>query len=476
MAKSVLILSLLWLGLAIYAADAGSPADYSPDRILIKPKPTVSLTEIARLHAANRVRLLRTFEGIGRLQVLQLPPGANVPEFVTRYQQSGLVEFAEPDYIGHTFATLPNDPKYLDGTLWGLNAIDAPDGWAVLNSASNIVVAIVDTGVRSTHEDLASNMWINPNDGGHGWNALSGTNDPSDDNGHGTTVAGVLGAVGNNGKGVVGVAWKVQIMACKCLNSLGSGAISDVITCLDYARTNRAQIINASFGVSAASQSLSNAVASVRDAGIILVAAAGNTGTNNDVSPLYPASYPFDNVVTVAYTTRSGVFSTNSNYGPTSVHLAAPGEQIFSTFGATDSFYISGSGTSLAAPYVTGALALLRAKYPAEPYQQNIARLLNGADPLTSLSGKCVTGGRLNLLYALSSPIRLAPFPALQGSLGGFHLITAPNRTCIIQASSDLLNWSSQATNTASTNGTFDFFFPHSTNSASIFYRAFSSM
>ena len=177
---------------------------------------------------------------IGRLQIVAVPTGETVPGFIAKYQQSGLVEFAEPDYFAHVAAT-PNDPYYTNGTLWGLNMIQAPAAWDVLTSASNIVVAVLDTGVRYTHEDLQSNMWVNPNDGGHGWNALAGTNDPSDDSGHGTMVAGVLGAVGNNGKGVVGVAWRVQIMACKCFNSLGMGTVSDCVTCLDYARTNGAQ-------------------------------------------------------------------------------------------------------------------------------------------------------------------------------------------------------------------------------------------
>src|SRR5207249_4795409 len=149
-----------------------------------------------------------------------------------------------PDFLVQAAATTPNDPKYLDGTLWGLNNIgqnggkldadiDAPEAWDVLTSASNIVVAVLDTGVRYTHEDLAANMWVNPSDGGHGFNALTGTNDPTDGSGHGTSVAGVLGAVGNNGKGVTGVAWRVQIMACKCFNNFGSGNVSDVITCFD---------------------------------------------------------------------------------------------------------------------------------------------------------------------------------------------------------------------------------------------------
>src|SRR6185312_1271164 len=144
------------------------------------------------------------------------------------------------------------------------------------------VVAVLDTGIRYTHSDLASNMWVNPIDGGHGFNAFTGTNDPSDDNGHGTEMAGILGAVGNNGIGIVGVTWRVQMMACKCLDSSANGSDATVIACIDYARTNGAQIINASFDSPGNSIAVSNAIVAARDAGIIFVASAGNGSTNVD--------------------------------------------------------------------------------------------------------------------------------------------------------------------------------------------------
>ncbi len=317
---SVRVLICLWITQFIGFAQTSlaSPASvsvpaYRPDRILIQPKAGFSLAALANFHAAEKIEVLQTFEGIGRLQVLLVPEGETVTGLIAKYQRSGLVAFAEPDFMGRVFAT-PNDPKFLDGTLWGLNNtgqnsgtagadIDAPEAWDVLTSASNIVVAVLDTGVRYTHEDLAANMWVNPNDGGHRTNALAGTNDPSDENGtgHGTMVAGILGAVGNNGKGVTGVAWQVQIMACKCFNNFGVGTISSAVACLDYARANGARIINASWGFTN-SLALSNAFESVRSAGIIVVAAAGNSSTNIDVNPTYPASYDFDNVVSVAYT------------------------------------------------------------------------------------------------------------------------------------------------------------------------------
>jgi subtilisin family serine protease len=442
------------------------PARHRADRILIQPKPGVTLTELERLHARQQAGVLQTFHGIGRLQVLRLPKGQSVDDAIGRYQQSGLVEFAEPDYARELTAT-PNDPYFTNGSLWGMNNygqnggtndadIDAPEGWDVVNSASNVVVAILDTGIMSTHEDLATNIWINPLDGGFGWNALLTNNAPGDDEGHGTLVAGVIGAEGNNSKGVVGVAWRVKLMACKCFNSSKVGFDSDIITCIDYARTNGARILNASLSGTGYSASLSNAIVAARDAGIILVTSSGNSATDIDVTPFYPACYQIDNIVAVAATRRSDTLWPSSNYGATQVDLAAPGDQIYSTFFLPVPNYYLGplSGTSFAAPYVSGALALMLAKFPGETHQQIIARLLAATDPLPSLAGKCVTGGRLNLHKALSPPIQLTPLAA---SPFQFRVAAGPGRECVIESSTNLAGWAPVYTNTTSAGGTFDF-------------------
>ena len=249
------VAAFIFIGPADVHSQSVQPA-YRDDQILIQPKTGGNPTALENFHRTHNCDVLRTFNGIGRLQVLRVPKGGTVSGLIAQYQKSGLVEFAEPDYIGQVFGITPNDPRYLDGTLWGLDKISAPAAWDVLTSASNIVVAVVDTGVRYTHQDLAANMWVNPVDGSHGWNALSGTNDPYDDAipltniSHGTLVAGVRGAVGNNGVGVVGVSWQLQIMACQWItNSNGKGAVSDCITCPDFARTNGAKVINARLGV-----------------------------------------------------------------------------------------------------------------------------------------------------------------------------------------------------------------------------------
>lgn len=482
------LLVLPWLGTLDAPAqspalDAASAPAYRGDRILVMPKPGVQPNALDRFHANQKAVVLGTFAGIGGLQVLQLPEGELVPGFIVKYQQSGLVEFAEPDYA-RQLDLAPDDPSYVNGTLWGLNNygqsggtvdadIDAQEAWDVLNSASNIVVAVLDTGIRRTHEDLAANVWVNPLDGSCGWNALTGTNNPADDEGHGSLVSGVLGAVGNNGAGVVGVAWYVQIMACKCFDSAKNGYDSDIIECIEFARTNGARILNASLGGAAYSQALSNAVFSAREAGIILVASSGNSAVNVDVSPRYPACYDLDNIVVVAATTRNDALWGSSNYGATNVDLAAPGAGMYSTFYSADNSYLGGSflaGTSLAAPYVTGSLALMLAKFPADTHQQIIARLLNATDPLPSLASKCVTGGRLNLRRALSPPLQLTPLGA--GLPFPFRVAAGPNRSCVLEVSTNLTSWSPLVTNTTSPAGAFDYTDSQSTNAVRRFYRA----
>jgi subtilisin family serine protease len=395
-----------------------APAGFRTDRILIKPAAGVSLDQLAKLDAKLGTSVLRTFTGIGNMQVIQLPAGASVPGLVTAYRQSKLVAYAEPDYFVQPLL-IPNDFYCWQGNLWGLRNtgiyggmagadIDAQDAWDIQYSASNVLVAVTDSGARYTHQDLAGNMWTNPVDGSFGTNVLDGNNNPWDTLGHGTYVAGIIGAVGSNSVGVVGVAWRVQLMACRFVNQLGadSGSVSDAITCIDYAINNRAKIINASWGgYTFNSSALYDAIQSCRDAGIIFVTATGNDGNNNDVNPLYPASSHLDNLLAVAATDRNDALASWSNFGLTNVDLAAPGETIFSTGNSNDTDYSYISGTSMAAAYVSGACAVLWARYPDESYQQIIQRVLTGVDPLPTLAGKCVAGGRLNLLRALGGTV-----------------------------------------------------------------------
>ena len=410
------------------SVSALSPLEsFRQDRILVKPRSELTLGDLSALHASLGMQVLQTYPRVGNLQVVAVPPTASLSDLIATYRQSSLVEYAEPDYQVQALQG-PDDFRYQDGSLWGLHNtgiyggrpgadIHAQDAWDLQDAAANIIVAVIDTGVRYTHEDLADNIWVNPReipgngidddgdgfvDDVHGINAINNTGNPMDDHGHGTHVSGTIGAVGNNSVGVVGVAWKVQIMACKFLDSSGNGFISDAVKCIDYARSKGAKVINASWGsTSFTSQALHDAIDSARQAGIIWVAAAGNSSEDNAVDPIYPASYDLDNIISVAATTRTDDLAFFSNYGATTVELGAPGAAIFSCWNGSDSDYRYYDGTSMAAPHVTGTCALLMAHFPNDNYQQIINRILSSVDPLPSLAGKCRSGGRLNLLKAL---------------------------------------------------------------------------
>ncbi len=385
------------------------------------------------------------------LQILDLPKGTHPTNAMARLMETGLFEYVEPDYRVHLLLG-PDDPRYVDGSLWGLHNtgqeegtpdadIDAPEAWNTRTEAvwtdggstNEVIVGIIDTGMDYTHPDLIPNLWTNPcvncpvngivytNDL-HGMNALTGTGDPLDDHFHGTHVAGTIGARGNNNLGVVGVAWRVKLMALKFLDATGSGDVSDAVTCIDYAIAKGAHVLNNSWGGGPYSQALVDAIQAARNAGILFVVAAGNESNDNDAYPTYPASYTNDNVVAVMATDRNDkgsvfgetFFGTKaSNYGYESVKLGAPGGTIWSTFptyttaemtsNSMPTGYYRISGTSMATPHVSGAFALLKAQYPAESHQQLIARVLGTTDPLEDLVDACYTQGRLNLAQALTN-------------------------------------------------------------------------
>lgn len=473
-----LMLAVAW---SVQIALAAPPA-YRNDRILVMPKAeAVTALRNSLLDGA----VLARFQGLRGLQSIRVPPGESVAALLGKYRSSGLVEYAEPDYY-RSLDLLSNDPQLTNGTAWALNNlgqsggvsdadIDAPEAWEVSSSASNVVVAMIDSGIWRTHEDLALNVWTNANGTGYGWNALLDNVTPADGDGHGTMMAGVIGGVGNNGKGGVGVAWRVRLMACKSFDTPASGFDSDIIEGIEFARTNGASIINMSLSGTNFSVSLSNAIFGARQAGIIVVASAGNSPVDLDVLPRYPACYEIDNIISVAASTRADALWTSSGYGATNVDLVAPGHQITSTFAFGNSQYLGPlSGTSYAAAYVSGACALVRAKYPTESPQQIVARLLNGVDILPALAGKCVTSGRLNLRKALSPPIYLT-FQSMLNFMGQpsaqWRITAGPMRNFVVEASTNLAAWTPVYGGTTAATGTADFFDPLTANHPRRFYR-----
>jgi subtilisin family serine protease len=407
--KPLLALMIVLAGLTgqLETTALGSP-DYNPGRILVKPLAGVDLSALNRLLG---VQVLNIFPAIGNLEIVQVPLGATADVLIFLYQQSGLVQYAEHDFYVHALND-PDDFYYQQGDLWNFKNtgqsggtpgadIHASVAWNLVTDAGSVIVAVVDSGVRYTHQDLAANMWADT-DGAPGINVVAGNDNPWDDYGHGTHIAGIIGAVGNNNTGVVGVCWRTRIMACKFLDSSGNGTISGAITCLDYARSHGASVVCAAWGGFAfTSQALHDTVACLRDADITFVAAAGNSGANNDVTPLYPASYSdLDNIISVAATDPNDRLPAWSDYGVKSVDLAAPGAPIYSCWIGSDSDYEYDSGTSMACAHVAGACALLRAHYPQEDHKKIIEQILKGTDQLPALAGKCKSGGRLDLAKA----------------------------------------------------------------------------
>jgi PKD repeat protein len=342
--------------------------------------------------------------------------------------ESGVIQ-ANYDYKIYLTAT-PNDPRF--GELWGLHNnddmdIDAPEAWDLGTGSSDVVVAVIDTGVDYTHQDLAANMWKNPleipdngvdddNNGyiddEYGIDVAYGDTDPMGDHYHGTHCAGTIGAKGNNGVGVVGVNWDVKIMALKLFDSSGSAYTSRAVACYEYLIDQKQKghnivAVSNSWGGGDPIQELFDIIVLAGENGILSVCAAGNASEDNDVIPHYPSGYDTEYVIAVAATNSDDDLASFSHWGATTVDLGAPGTGILSCEPG-DSYRIA-SGTSMATPHVSGAVAMVASHYPNDTALQRKSRIMNSVDPLTSLSGKCVSGGRLNLFNAVQTGGLIAP-------------------------------------------------------------------
>lgn len=340
---------------------------------------------------------------------------------------TGQFEYVEPDYYVRPYL-IPNDAAFLDGRLWGLRNLGQNGGlpgadiaaeaaWDLTTGSTNVIVAVIDTGIRYTHRELETQMWQNPgeipdngiddDDNGYvddvfGIDATQETGDPMDNDGHGTHVAGTIGAAANDGNPHVGVAWQVRLMACKFIGDDGFGSTSDAIQCIDYAVEHGARISNNSWGGGPFSQALFDAIRRARDRGMLFVAAAGNESNDNDRNPSYPASYQLDNIISVAAIDRKDNLADFSNYGQRSVHLGAPGVEIFSSISGFDANYDFYDGTSMAAPHVSGVAALVAAYFPDADLDEIRDRILTSTVPTPALSRTTSTGGRVNAYNALT--------------------------------------------------------------------------
>ncbi|MGC8882785.1 MAG: S8 family peptidase [Bryobacteraceae bacterium] len=439
---SIGVLALLIAGAAQQPENVpASNAEAVPGELLVQFRAGASPAEMARALGRIRAEVLETVvergrrqDGKGDLVLVRFQPDF-VPDAARRLVASDpAVEFAEPNWV-YTHQAVSNDPYYVNGLLWGMYGpsttpsnpygSQAGQAWAAGRTGSSTVyIGIIDEGVQWSHEDLAANIWVNPydpvdgvdNDGNgyvddiRGWD-FDGNNNTTYDgtqDDHGTHVAGTIGAVGGNGKGVAGVVWNVKLITAKFLGRRG-GTTANAVKAVDYITDLKLRhglnivATNNSWGGGGYSQALYDAIERANQAGILFIAAAGNggpdgVGDNNDTTPSYPASYPNANIIAVAAITSTGALASFSNYGPTSVDIGAPGSGIYSTLpNKTNNGYGSYSGTSMATPHVTGAAALYASLHPGAAAAEIKNAILSGAVPTSSLAGKCVTGGRLNV-------------------------------------------------------------------------------
>ena len=440
--KPHIFLIMVWahffpLILPSLASALSQPNGYAPGEILIKYK---KQTPDAFIHTLNgQVGITTTRISSHRpLFRMRLPADITVQQAMGLYNENPYVDYAEPNYVIHINQTTPNDPAF--PLLWGLcntgqmggtpNAdIDVQRAWDISIGSEEVIVAVPDTGIDYTHDDLKMNIWINPaeipenhiDDDGNGyvddtrgWNFVHDDNDPYDDHGHGTHLAGTIGAGGNNEIGVVGINWHISIMPLKFLDANGSGFVSDAIKAIGYAVQKGARVINTSWGTgSFYSQSLRDAMEEAGSGGVIFVAAAGNGGKNNDSIPYYPSSYDLPNIISVASTNQNDTLTFSSNFGANSVDLGAPGYYIYST--APGNLYQYMSGTSMATAHVSGLAGLVLSMDPTLTETEVKDSILNSTEPTWSLYGKTTTVGRVDAYNCL-----LGTFPARpSGTAGG---------------------------------------------------------
>jgi subtilisin family serine protease len=349
------------------------------------------------------------------------------------YRNDSSVEYAEPDYIVTADTTTPTDPLW--SQQWDMAKIAAPQAWDTQVNSRDVIVAVLDTGIDYKHPDLQANLWTNPANGSHGFTCLNGscTAGGQDDYGHGTHVAGTIGASANNGQGMAGINWSTQLLSCKFMDANGSGAVSDAVLCFNQILSLKQQgynirVTSNSWGGGGYSQALKDAMAAVEAAGIVNVVAAGNSAVNVDIAPAYPGAYDNRGLISVLASDSADAGAYFTNFGVGNVDIAAPGVSTWSTVPTgtcamcDPSGYRPASGTSMATPHVSGVLAAMFHLNPnLTAYQARDVLLDPSSYDAVSEERAAMTstGGRLNFWKAIHSPQLTAPvlnnFPTITG-------------------------------------------------------------
>src|SRR5262245_21057462 len=420
---AAVLLSVLFL-----PAHAAPPRPI-PGELILRYKDNVGPSERASLRAQMNADLVREFKFI-KAEHVKLRPGQDAAKVIARFAKNPRIEYVEPNYEW-TIDAVPNDPRFPElyamrntGQTGGTPGADikAVNAWDVFTGDPNLKIGVIDTGVDYNHPDLATNVWTNPgeipgnnmdDDGNgyvddvHGYDLVNNDGDPFDDNGHGTHCSGTIAGIGNNGVGVTGVNWQAKVVGIKFLSAAGSGSTDNAIRGIQYAITIGCKLTSNSWGGGGFSQALLDAINAAGAANQLFVAAAGNNSQNTDVTPSYPASYNSPYIISVAATDHNDNLASFSNFGATTVDLAAPGVNILSC--QPGGGYQLLSGTSMATPHVAGVVGLAMGRFPAATNLFIKQLILSRVDAKAQLAGKVLTGGRLNAFLSIADPDTTSP-------------------------------------------------------------------
>ncbi len=413
--------------------NTSNSTNYRKDEIFVRFKSNssnkASLDEISKkINLQIGATVIKEFPEVKGLQLVKISGNVSLQDALAKYLANPNVLYAEPNYI-YKQEAFPDDSYY--NNEWGLSQINASLAWNITTGSGKVIIAIVDSGIDLNHPDLKSHIWINLGeipgnkidddhngyvDDVYGWNFAGDNNNVTDDDGHGTHVAGIIAAVGNNTMGIAGVMWNVTIIPIKFLDKNGEGYIDDAVSSIRYATKMGAHVINCSWGGGEYSRALKDAIDA---SSALIVCAAGNEniGVDNDASPIYPANFPSANIISVAATDQNDNLAPFSGYGINSVDVAAPGTNIYSTLPGSRYGYMY--GTSMATPYVSGLAGLIKSIRPDLTALQIKYTILNNVDRLDSLAGKILTGGRINAFKALTNIITDSTAPTVSASLKG---------------------------------------------------------
>ncbi len=410
---------------------------HRPGELLVRFRQETPDKEINAVVSSVGVRRGGRLRGESGIERLKLSAAQNLEAIIESLRLSPVVEFAEPNFLITADEAAPNDPRFDEqwalhnnGATGGQYGADiaAAQAWKATVGSPSTIIALIDSGVDFNHADLRSNRWINRAersnyqddeqngfvDDLYGWDWVANNGDSRDEQGHGTAVAGIIAAEGNNGIGISGVMWRASLMSLRVLDREGTGDIAQAVEAIDYATAHGAQVINCSWGTESESAALLEALRRAAKRGVLVVCSAGNNGQSLDKAPRYPASYELDNIIAVAATDEADKPASWSNWGAQRVAVAAPGVNVLSTKMGGD--YQTINGSSAAAPFVSGVAGLIRTLRPWLTAERTRELIMQGARPVPALSGKVSSNGIVSAPGALEGLRVLLPSEGLQSS------------------------------------------------------------